>query len=87
MLYIGVVAGALAARIPGLGLFPGLTIPVVMVAVPAAIFPIPFTMVAMPLSMFKLGPLWCVPILVGIITSYTLLVGSGFVKKILSKGG
>eukprot|EP00930_Biecheleria_cincta_P084833 TRINITY_DN74268_c0_g1_i1.p1 TRINITY_DN74268_c0_g1~~TRINITY_DN74268_c0_g1_i1.p1 ORF type:complete len:512 (+),score=64.36 TRINITY_DN74268_c0_g1_i1:60-1595(+) len=86
VLYIGVVVGVLAARIPGFDLFPAFTIPVVMVSVPAAIFPIPFTMVAMPISMFNLGPLWCVPILVGIITSYTLLVGSGLVKKLAAKG-
>merc|ERR1712048_205964 len=85
ILYIGVVVGELCARIPGIAwsVHPStLTVPVVMVALPSAVFPIPFTMVAIPLSYFDLGPLWCVPILAGIITSYTLIVGTGLVRKL-----
>ncbi|CAE8588702.1 unnamed protein product [Polarella glacialis] len=87
VLYIGMVVGELVSRIQGLGFFPAFTVPVVMVAMPGAVFPIPFTMVAFPLSMLKLGPLWCVPVLVGVLTSYTLLVGTGFVRKLAGGAG
>eukprot|EP00931_Biecheleriopsis_adriatica_P045748 TRINITY_DN26205_c0_g1_i1.p1 TRINITY_DN26205_c0_g1~~TRINITY_DN26205_c0_g1_i1.p1 ORF type:complete len:502 (-),score=90.06 TRINITY_DN26205_c0_g1_i1:105-1610(-) len=88
ILYIGVCVGEMAARINliNFGQFPAtLTVPVTMVAVPAAVFPTPFTFVAIPLSYFHLGPLWCVPILMGILTSYTLIVGSGLVEKLAKK--
>jgi len=81
VLYIGMVVGELVSRIPGVGFFPNFCAPVVMVSMPAAVFPVPFTMVAFPVSFLKLGPLWCVPIFVGVITSYTLMVGTGFIKK------
>lgn len=84
ILYIGVVVGEICARIPiNWGVIPSaLTVPVFMVALPSAVFPVPFTMVALPLSYFHLGPLWCVNILAGILTSYTLLIGTGLVKKL-----
>eukprot|EP00933_Yihiella_yeosuensis_P030576 TRINITY_DN24205_c1_g1_i1.p1 TRINITY_DN24205_c1_g1~~TRINITY_DN24205_c1_g1_i1.p1 ORF type:complete len:503 (-),score=87.11 TRINITY_DN24205_c1_g1_i1:342-1850(-) len=85
VLYIGQVVGLLCSRIPGLDMSPQLTMPVVMSAMPGALFPIPFTLVAFPVSFLKLGPLWCVPILIAVMTSYTLLVGTGFVKKLAGK--
>jgi H+/Cl- antiporter ClcA len=87
ILYIGVVVGEMCARIPITWCAhpAAFTVPVVMVAVPSAVFPIPFTMVSMPLSYFHLGPRWCVPILAGIITSYTLVVGTGLVKALAKK--
>eukprot|EP00440_Ansanella_granifera_P029698 gb/GFBE01032258.1/.p1 GENE.gb/GFBE01032258.1/~~gb/GFBE01032258.1/.p1 ORF type:complete len:482 (+),score=86.43 gb/GFBE01032258.1/:1-1446(+) len=85
VLYIGLVVGELVSRIPGLGLFPNFCVPVVMVSLPGAVFPVPFTMVAFPVSGLKLGPLWCVPLLVSVSTAYTLLVGTGLVKKLAGR--
>lgn len=84
VLFVGVVVGEMCARIPlHWSVYPAvLTVPVAMVAMPSAVFPLPFTLVAMPLSYFHLGPLWCVPILSGIIAAYTLIVGTGLVRKL-----
>lgn len=88
ILYYGVVVGELIARIPiDWSVYPAaLAVPCAMVAVPSAAFPVPFTFVAIPLCFFHLGPLWCVPILASILTAYTLVVGSGLVKKLAGGG-
>jgi H+/Cl- antiporter ClcA len=84
VLFIGVVIGQLCAMIPiHWSVHPtALTVPVVMVSMPSSVFPIPFTLVAIPLSYFHLGTNGCVPILVSIVTSYTLVVGSGLIKAL-----
>jgi len=84
VLFIGVVIGQLCALIPiDWSVHPtAITVPVVMVSMPSSVFPIPFTLVAIPLSYFHLGTDGCVPILVGIVTSYTLVVGSGLIKAL-----
>jgi len=84
VLFIGVVVGQMCALIPiEWSLHPtAITVPCAMVAMPSSVFPIPFTLVAIPLSYFHLGTMGCVPILVSIVTSYTLVVGSGLLKAL-----
>lgn len=89
LLYIGVVAGELMKHVPGFDTSAGalFTVPVMMASIPASILPMPFTLVALPLSTFNLGPKWCVPIFIATLTSYSLLVGTGLMRRILERAG
>ncbi|CAK0790446.1 unnamed protein product, partial [Prorocentrum cordatum] len=87
VLFVGVVIGQMCALIPlDWGPHPtAVTVPVVMTCMPGSVFPIPFTLVAVALSFFHLDAEGCVPILIGIMTSYTLVVGSGLFRA-MSRG-
>mmetsp|Transcript_10236 Transcript_10236/g.31560 ORF Transcript_10236/g.31560 Transcript_10236/m.31560 type:complete len:456 (+) Transcript_10236:956-2323(+) len=88
LIYVGLVVGEIASKIPGLSVDYGpaaFTVPVLLASLPSAIVPAPFTMVAFPLSMFNLGPKWCVPVFIGVLTSYTSLVGTGLLRRLLLK--
>lgn len=93
LLYIGLAVGEIMGTLPGLkdvvqpwsNRGGALTIPLLMAGVPGAIVPMPLTLVALPLSLFNLGPLWCVPLFACVLTSYTLIVGSGLLRKLLER--
>jgi len=79
---IGVVVGELAARIGFLHVQPSLAVPIMLVSMQGAAFPIPLTLVALSLSLFNISTKWAVCLFVGLITSYTLVVGSGLLWKL-----
>jgi len=84
-MYIGLISGEVCARV--LNLPPDITVPVMLGAVPSSFLTAPLTNLALPVGMFVMGPLHTVPIFVGVVTSNTILVGSGFLTKMLSRGG
>ncbi|CAE8723574.1 unnamed protein product, partial [Polarella glacialis] len=88
LMYLGLVFGEIMAHFPGFQHFnqlPGaaFTVPVLMSSLPASIIPVPFTMVALPVTLFGLGPLWCVPLFVAVLASYSVVVGSGLLRRLL----
>ena len=52
-----------------------------MVAIPCAFVPVPITFSVLAASTFFLGAYESIPIFVAIFTAYTILCGSGFMKK------
>lgn len=83
LMYIGLVTGELSAR--AFGLDAGVCIPLMVGAVPASFVTAPVTLLALPVGMFVMGPLNAIPIFVAIVTSNTILVGSGFLGKLMAR--
>ena len=52
-----------------------------MVAIPCAFVPVPITFSVLAASTFFLGAYESIPIFVSIFTAYTIVCGSGFMKK------
>eukprot|EP00435_Cladocopium_sp_Y103_P042058 s696_g11.t1 len=59
--------------------------PVMIGATPGALLPAPITALAFPVCMFVTGPTQTVPILTAIVIANAILVGSGFLEKMMSK--
>lgn len=79
---MGVIAGTVMYRNnPHIPL--GLCISTFMVALPAAIMPMPFALTALVLSVFFFGLYQAAPIFVAAFTAYLLLGGSGLFKRIV----
>mmetsp|Transcript_43779 Transcript_43779/g.93721 ORF Transcript_43779/g.93721 Transcript_43779/m.93721 type:complete len:508 (+) Transcript_43779:125-1648(+) len=83
LMYVGLVSGEVVGKLGIDGLDPAWVDPVMMGAVPASFLTAPLTMLALPVSMFTMGPLHSIAVFVGIVTSSTILVGTGFLHKLL----
>lgn len=83
-MYIGLLSGEICARL--LGLPPDITVPVMLGSVPASFLTAPMTNLSLPVGLFVMGPLHTVPIFIGVVTSNTILVGTGFLQRLLSRG-
>jgi len=82
-MFVGLLGGEVASRL--FNLDPGLTIPIMLAAVPGSFVTAPITMLSLPVGMFVMGPLHTVAVLMGVVTSNTLLVGTGFLQRLLRK--
>eukprot|EP00931_Biecheleriopsis_adriatica_P105967 TRINITY_DN80485_c0_g1_i1.p1 TRINITY_DN80485_c0_g1~~TRINITY_DN80485_c0_g1_i1.p1 ORF type:complete len:501 (-),score=79.56 TRINITY_DN80485_c0_g1_i1:5-1477(-) len=84
LLYLGVAWGEVCAKV--FNLDPQICVAVMLAALPSAILTAPLTLLAFPVGLFVTGPVQTVPIAMAIVTSNTLLVGTGFLEKLMSKG-
>lgn len=81
MVTIGAIAGAVCSRYyPSLPL--GLCISCFSAAVPGGVVPMPFTLLCLFAFIFYFGLEQTVPAFVAIITSYSLVCGSGLMKRL-----
>lgn len=81
LMFYGLLVGELAHRYVGVS--HDLAASVMLGAVPASFMTAPFTMLIMPVAFFASGPLHTVAIFAAVVTSNTLLVGSGLLQKVL----
>eukprot|EP00929_Paragymnodinium_shiwhaense_P074836 TRINITY_DN38293_c0_g1_i1.p1 TRINITY_DN38293_c0_g1~~TRINITY_DN38293_c0_g1_i1.p1 ORF type:complete len:511 (+),score=104.98 TRINITY_DN38293_c0_g1_i1:82-1614(+) len=84
MLFIAEILGIVCSRLLNVPF--GVAVPVMFACLPAAIISAPLSMLLLPVGMFMMGPLQTVPILMGIMTANTLLVGTGVLHRLLSGG-
>jgi len=85
MLTIGTFAGCcMALFYPSLPV--GFCIGAFMAAVPAGICPMPFTLLGIAVYCFYFGIYQTVPIFIAVITSYTVVCGSGLFRVLADRG-
>eukprot|EP00439_Symbiodinium_sp_Y106_P063472 s3534_g9.t2 len=83
LLYYGLTLGEVCAKV--FNISRAVAVPVMLGAVPGALLPAPLTALSFPVGLFVTGPVQTVPILVAIVTASMLLVGSGFLEKLMVK--
>lgn len=85
LITVGCMAGSAAALIyteqPT-----GLCISCFMAAVPAGICPMPFTLMGIAIYCFYFGLYQTVPVFIAVITSYTVVCGTGIFRKLADRG-
>lgn len=83
LLFVGEVSGLVCADIFNIPI--QTAVPIMLGAVPAALLSAPLTLLSFPVGLFVTGPVQTVPIVVAIVTTNTLLVGTGLMEKLMSK--
>lgn len=83
LLYFGLTLGEICAKVFHIHYV--VAEPVMIGATPGALLPAPITALAFPVCMFVTGPTQTVPILTAIVIANAILVGSGFLEKVMSK--
>lgn len=81
LITVGIIAGVVCQQYyPTLPL--GLTIGCFMTAIPGAVCPMPFTLTCLTVFTWYFGLYQTAPIYISCVTSYIILCGSGFFKKL-----
>lgn len=83
LLYYGLTLGEICQQVFKIDAL--VALPVMIGATPGALLPAPITALAFPVCMFVTGPTQTVPILTAIVIANAILVGSGFLEKMMSR--
>lgn len=81
LLYFGLTIGLICEQV--FGIDGRVAVPVMIGAAPGALLPAPITALAFPVCMFVTGPSQTVPILTAVVMANAILVGTGFLEKMM----